>query len=298
MPKRVIDDGSDEFAGGSDDDFAAGVPKKQKAAPSKKPAAEKKAAAAAGGSSGEVVASAGAKKPTAAAEKRAATTGADAVLDYVRQLNAPLNAQMVADHFRQAGVSKAAAEKHLLSLAENGHIEYKLNGKAKVFYASQEGLAALAAEEMRALDVSIAQERAEKAGKAQQLHALKAEAAASRKPKKTLHEWQAEEAAVRGELASLESELAAARRDGGDSEPLDEATSKRIAEEYSAARKVYMGRRRMCLEILDNLGENMQKSRKQMIEAWELEGDDAIGVKPDQFPLLPQPRSFGMPLKR
>ena len=160
MPKRVLDSEEDgDFqpsnCAADDDDFdvvtkpAVADDKKQQQK-KKAPAAGEKAKSAepktskkekpkeapdAGTSAAAIstaVAQPAAAKAAAGGSKAAkASTGLDVVVDYIIALNAPLNAQMVADKFR-GSISKPAAEKHLAALAETGQIKMKENGKVFV----------------------------------------------------------------------------------------------------------------------------------------------------------------------
>ena len=62
----------------------------------------------------------------------------DNVLQYVNQMNRPLNATNVGDALGSQGVKKGLAQKYLETLAEKGKLCVKEAGKQKVYYPTQE----------------------------------------------------------------------------------------------------------------------------------------------------------------
>ena len=60
----------------------------------------------------------------------------------------------------------------------------------------------------------------------------------------------------------------------------------KVKKDYVRLRKLYLERRRTCLEVLDNMSEGCGKSTKVLIEELGLETDAECGVTKDQFPVL------------
>jgi len=75
----------------------------------------------------------------------------DAVLDYLNKMNRPYGAVDVAANLKGA-VPKTAAQKILVSLAEQGKITQKLYGKTTFFVANQASLEDVPAEKLAALE--------------------------------------------------------------------------------------------------------------------------------------------------
>lgn len=48
----------------------------------------------------------------------------------------------------------------------------------------------------------------------------------------------------------------------------------------------YKKRRRMCLELLENVGEGGGQTPKQLMAKWSLESDEDYGITMAQFPTL------------
>ena len=183
--------------------------------------------------------------------------GSDMVLDYVKELNAPLNAQMVADKFRGV-VSKAAAEKHLAALTSAGLICFKENGKSKIYWASQEGLPVASEQELADLGRQIADAREKRAHAAEAVKTAKAELAKMR-ARPSIADLRREEAALKADLARDEATLKALQaKDGaGGVAPLSEAEEARIITQYSSMLKEYKRRRRVCKDALDMICEQV-----------------------------------------
>ena len=214
--------------GSDDEDFTAAT-KKQKAPPA--PAASSTSALATPATTAPVKKAAAAAAP---ARQGASLTGEDAVLEMIERLNAPVNAQMISDRFR-GSLSKPCAEKHLLALHEAGLIEYKENGKAKIFWANQEHMDVPTEAELQQLDREIEDARA----KRQQLDAKLKElqqAARAQKAKRTLGDVQRELVAAKAELEDavelLEKDRAALGKQGTIA-PLSQKEGEAVASEYS-----------------------------------------------------------------
>ena len=72
----------------------------------------------------------------------------DLVFQLLEKSNKPYSVQYVVDHLQVHGVKKAAAQKALDELVRKGRVVEKVNGKAKIYYQSQEGLERLEPEDL------------------------------------------------------------------------------------------------------------------------------------------------------
>lgn len=95
-------------------------------------------------------------KRNAAADKgKASTDQAElVVLEYLRKTNRPYSAIDISSNLNNL-VSKAAAQKLLVKLAEDKVIETKTWGKLSVYYAKQKQTATVSAEDLAELDAGI-----------------------------------------------------------------------------------------------------------------------------------------------
>jgi hypothetical protein len=73
---------------------------------------------------------------------------------------------------------------------------------------------------------------------------------------------------VRDEVASARAltekagaELDALRKEAGDGQPMSAADAARVKRDYMRLRKVYLDRRRTCMEVLGNMGEVRARAR-------------------------------------
>ena len=214
------------------------------APPAPKPAAAKSSSNAAG------------KKPAAAAA--APPTSGDEVLDYLRQTCAPTNAQGIAEHFRNA-IIKSQAERHLAGLVETGQAVCKESGKIKVFWAAQDGASALGKDEAASLDAQIKATSAEASHLQQQISKQQMVAKAAAKVR-TIAEVQAEAKAARAKAEQAEADVAAQRKElGGGGAAMGEAEEAKVRKEYTRLRKIYLERRRTCMEMVGNICENVRQ---------------------------------------
>ena len=240
-------------------------------------------------------------KPAAAPAPAPSGTG-DSVLDYINALCAPVNAQMVSDYFK-GSLPKAAAEKKLFALASAGKVRHKeFNKAAKVFWTDQRGMPPLTPAESKTLDAEIAQARSERGVHAATAQRLQA-ALRGKGAQKTTEALQEEQKAAAEKAEQAEAALEAARKQyGGDADapPLSAAEEAQVREqifnrrvttahrattsliwqvrkEYIKMRKLYLDRRRTCMEMVGNMGEAAGKTDKKMMETLGLETDEEYG---------------------
>ena len=216
-----------------------------------------------------------AAKAAAPAKAAPPKDGVDAVHQYVLDYNAPLNAQMIADRFRGA-VSKARrnsppcapaprapthhgtpraqgqADKHLAQLAEAGKIAYKENGKSKIYWADQSGVAELSAQDLQQIDFQCGTLKAERERLAQQVgelqRSLKVQGA-----RKSKAQLLAERSKLEAEVAAAEAELQ--RQKGPAKAALSTQEAEKVKKLYVMLHKEFRERKRKCIDVIDMLSE-------------------------------------------
>jgi hypothetical protein len=226
------------------------------------------------------------KSSTAAASAAAAAppSSGDPILDYLRALSAPTNAQGLADHFRGA-MSKGEAERSLQSLVQAGKASTKDSGKVKLFWARQDGVAALTPAEEAQLAQELAAAKSQLASHQSEISRLQASIKQA-KAVRSLSEAQAEAKKARAEAEAAEAELTAQRKElGGEGGvPMSAQEEAKVRKDYTRLRKAYLDRRRTCVEVLGQISEGTGKSEKKLMEDIGLESDADYGVVRTQFP--------------
>ena len=213
-----------------------------------------------------------------------ASTG-DGVLDFLRKTSAPTNAQGIADHFRNQ-ISKGEAERRCADLVARGLAETREGGnKVKLFWASQKGVKALTPDKEGALKQDIQAARAQRAGHSLEIEKLQ-QAMKSMKSRRSIDEVRSLIDKRRATSEELGVELEAMRKEQGGGAPMTPAEATKVKKDYMRLRKIYLDRRRTCLELLGNMGEAMGKSEKQLMEELGLETDADYGVDKSAFPVL------------
>ena len=76
------------------------------------------------------------------------------------------------------------------------------------------------------------------------------------------------------------------RKEHGAGQPMSPSEEARVRKEYGRLRKLYLERRRTCMEVLGNMSEHMGKSTRKLFEELGLEADEDYGVNRDAFPVL------------
>jgi len=223
-----------------------------------------------------------AAKAAAPAKAAPPKDGVDAVHQYVLDYNAPLNAQMIADRFRGA-VSKGQADKHLAQLAEAGKIAYKENGKSKIYWADQSGVAELSAQDLQQIDFQCGTLKAERERLAQQVgelqRSLKVQGA-----RKSKAQLLAERSKLEAEVAAAEAELQ--RQKGPAKAALSTQEAEKVKKLYVMLHKEFRERKRKCIDVIDMLSEQTGDRPKKMAEDLGLELDEDNGVDFKKMPRI------------
>lgn len=206
------------------------------------------------------------------------------MLDYLRQLSAPTNAQMVADHFRGA-LSKAEAERRCTELVAQGHVESREAGKVKLFWASQKDVVALSKTEETTLTRDLADANAQCAAQAADVAKLHG-AMKALKAQRSIEAVREEVTEARSKAQMAVDRVEEMRKEHGGGQPMTASEEARLRKEYGRMRKLYLERRGRCLEVLANMSEHLGKSTKKLFADLGLEADEDYGVDREAFPLL------------
>jgi len=99
----------------------------------------------------------------------------DLVLDLLKQTNRPFSVQTVTDHLQTKGVKKAACQRALDNLSNDGKIIAKEFGKTKIFHAVQQGRPVLSSTDQQALKHEIETLRQDVKAQDDQLRAVQGE---------------------------------------------------------------------------------------------------------------------------
>jgi len=217
----------------------------------------------------------------------AVPSSGDGLLDHLRQISAPTTAQAIADHFK-GQLARNEAERRCSDLVAKGLVATRESAKIKLFWASQRDVVALSDREAQELDREIAEAKsqllAHQAEVARQQHALK-----SIQNQRSPEEVREAITSARLAVEAARDELAALHKQAGGSGPMSEKEEEQVKKEYTRMRKLYLDRRRTCLEVLGHMGDAEGKSTKALMESLGLEQDVEYGCDPKDFPPLADP---------
>ena len=148
--------------------------------------------------------------------------------------------------------AQGQADKHLAQLAEAGKIASKENGKSKIYWADQSGVAELSAQELQQIDLESNSLKAERERLAQQVaevqRSLKVQGA-----RKSKAQLLAERSKLEAEVAAAEAELQ--RRKGPARAALSTQEAEKVKKLYVMLHKEFRERKRKCVDVIDMLCE-------------------------------------------
>lgn len=201
---------------------------------------------------------------------------AEAVLKYMVAQNRPYSATDVTMNLGNQH-SKGSVQKALEQLAQQGRLLEKEYGKQKVYCALQSGGASkeTLAKELQELDAGIAAAQ-------QNLNAVEQQLRESEAVYKelssgpTTEEAEAESAALDARLHRLRSKLADLADNCVKISPEDRH---RIARQHETMLREYRKRKRICNEMVNEILEGYDKSKKTLLEELGVETDEDAGVK-------------------
>ena len=197
------------------------------------------------------------------------------ILAFLLEKNRPYSTTNLVDEMH-GEYSKGVIQKAVDALVEDGKITCKLCGKtSKLYFANQEGKEVATKEELAEMDKK--KEELDKKYKAlvekrEQLTKRRDELAATRTMDELRKYREQIEKKLQEETQRKDDLIAAAE---GIS-PEDCANAEKM---YKLRCEQWYKRRKLCMEIVDQLSEQMEKKPKEFMEDLELETDDQYHTK-------------------
>ncbi|KAJ4843159.1 Homologous-pairing protein 2 [Turnera subulata] len=206
------------------------------------------------------------------------------VLNFVNEQNRPLNSQNAADSLQKFNLKKAAVQKALDNLADNGKISFKEYGKQKIYIARQDQFDIPNSEELNQMkeDNAKLQEQLDEQKRA--ISEVEGEIK-SLQSNLTLEQIRDKEAKLRKEVKQMEDKLVKLR-DGVTLVRPEER--KAIEEMYSEKVGHWRKRKRMFKDLWDAITENSPKDLTEFKEELGIEYDEDVGVSLQSFSELLQ----------
>ncbi|KAI4357840.1 hypothetical protein L6164_001763 [Bauhinia variegata] len=201
------------------------------------------------------------------------------VLNFVNEQNRPLNSQNVADSLQKFNLKKAAVQKALDNLADNGRISFKEYGKQRIYIARQDQFDIPNNEELNHMKEQNAKLQQQLDAQKKAISEVEAEIKALQS-NLTLEHIREREAKLRIEVEEMENKLGKLR--GGVT--LVRPEERKVVEEmYSEKLSQWRRRRRMFKDIWDAITENSPKDPKEFKEEIGIEYDEDVGVSLQSF---------------
>ncbi|CAN6550267.1 unnamed protein product [Malus baccata var. baccata] len=201
------------------------------------------------------------------------------VLNYLNEQNRPLNSQNVADSLQKFNLKKAAIQKALDALADNGKISFKEYGKQKVYLARQDQFDIPNSEELSRMKQENEKLQEQLGEQKRAISEVEGEIK-TLQANLTLEQMRDKEAKLRKEVAEMEDRLEKLRGGVTLVKPEDrKAVEQMVSEKISQWRK----RRRMFKDLWDAITENSPKDVKEFKEELGIEYDEDVGVSLQSF---------------
>ncbi|XP_030549277.1 homologous-pairing protein 2 homolog [Rhodamnia argentea] len=196
------------------------------------------------------------------------------VLNFVNEQNRPLNSQNVADSLQKFNLKKAAVQKALDTLADNGRISSKEYGKQKIYLARQDQFDIPNSEELNQMKEKNAglQQQFEEYRKA--ISELDGEIKALQS-NLTLERILDKETELRSEVKAMEEKLEKLR---GGVMLVKPEERKAVQDMFAEKIRQWRRRKRMFKDLWDTITENSPKDLKEFKEELGLEYDEDVGV--------------------
>ncbi|XP_030446967.1 homologous-pairing protein 2 homolog isoform X4 [Syzygium oleosum] len=196
------------------------------------------------------------------------------VLSFVNEQNRPLNSQNVADSLQKFNLKKAAVQKALDTLADNGRISSKEYGKQKIYLARQDQFDIPNSEELNRMKEENAQlqQQLEEYRKAISEHDGEIRALQSNL---TLEQIRDKESTLRSEVKLMEEKLEKLR---GGVTLVKPEERKAVQDMFAEKIRQWRRRKRMFKDLWDTITENSPKDLKEFKEELGLEYDEDVGV--------------------
>uniref|UniRef100_A0A2P2ISJ3 Homologous-pairing protein 2 homolog n=1 Tax=Rhizophora mucronata TaxID=61149 RepID=A0A2P2ISJ3_RHIMU len=196
------------------------------------------------------------------------------VLNFVNEQNRPLNCQNVADSLQKFSLKKAAIQKALDNLADNGKISFKEYGKQKIYLARQDQFHIPNSEELNQMKEDNAKLQQQLVDQKRAIGEVEGEIK-SLQSNMTLEQICDKEAKLKKEVKEMENRLVKLREGVTLVRPEErQAVEKMYSEKISRWRS----RKRMFKDLWDVITENSSKDLKEFKEELGIEYDEDVGV--------------------
>ncbi|KAM0961376.1 hypothetical protein ACFX15_020215 [Malus domestica] len=201
------------------------------------------------------------------------------VLNYLNEQNRPLNSQNVADALQKFNLKKAAIQKALDTLADNGKISFKEYGKQKIYLARQDQFDIPNSEELTRMKQENEKLQEQLGEQKRAISEVEGEIK-TLQSHLTLEQIRDKEAKLRKEVNEMEDRLEKLRGGVTLVKPEDrKAVEQMVSEKVSQWRK----RRRMFKDLWDAITENSPKDVKEFKEELGIDYDEDVGVSLQSF---------------
>ncbi|KAJ0974908.1 hypothetical protein J5N97_016873 [Dioscorea zingiberensis] len=196
------------------------------------------------------------------------------VLNYVNELNRPLNSQNVADALQKFNLKKTAIQKALDTLSDSGQISFKEYGKQKIYIARQDQFKIPNVQELDQMKKENSKLQDELEAQKKAIAEVETENRALQS-NLTLEEIRTKQAKLKTEVSLMEEKLEKLRTGIVLVKPEDK---KAIEEAYHEKINQWRKRKRIFKELWDTLTENSPKDSKEFKEELGIEFDEDVGV--------------------
>ncbi|KAL8470600.1 hypothetical protein ACS0TY_033234 [Phlomoides rotata] len=201
------------------------------------------------------------------------------VLNFVNEQNKPLNSQNVADFLQKFNLKKAAIQKALDSLADNGKISFKEYGKQKIYLARQDQFDIPNNEELNKMKEENTKLQEQLAEQKKAIAEVEGEIKALQS-NLTLEEIQGKKLQLGNEVEKMEEKLIKLRQ----------GVTLVSPEQRQSVEKIFVDminhwrrRKRMFKDVWDAITENSPKNLKEFKEELGVEYDEDVGVSLQSF---------------
>ncbi|KAK3421705.1 homologous-pairing protein 2 homolog [Eucalyptus grandis] len=196
------------------------------------------------------------------------------VLSFVNEQNRPLNSQNVADSLQKFNLKKAAVQKALDTLADNGRISAKEYGKQKVYLARQDQFDIPNNEELNRMKEENAQLQQQLEEHRKAISELDGEIRGLQS-NLTLEQILDKETKLRSEAKVMEEKLEKLR---GGVTLVKPEERKAVQDMFAEKIRQWRRRKRMFKDLWDTITENSPKDLKEFKEELGIEYDEDVGV--------------------
>ncbi|OHS95262.1 hypothetical protein TRFO_02249 [Tritrichomonas foetus] len=196
------------------------------------------------------------------------------ILQLIKDKNRPFSAQTLVDELH-GEYGLAVVKKAVDQLATENKCSCKVSGKAKLYFANQEGLPVASPEQLEQMDANLENLREQIISLKEKVESLRTRRnqLANTKPFPELVQYRQDiEQQVQKEEQRRDELIALA-------EGITPEDAQKFQKDYNDRCAQWKARRGKCMEIIDQLSEGCGKKPAELIAEMELETDEALGLK-------------------